>query len=272
MRFAHLSDFHYTKHNDRFPDLRTELVSALAKLINDLSTIQQRLDFISITGDLTEAGDAESYTALSELLSCIHIPVLLIPGNHDSRQSMSEVFTSEFRINGRVTLDYYTVIDDMQVIGLDTLDAGEVGGRLTSEQLLWLEDLLLQDEFTHSVISMHHPPFPIGQAGFDAIAALEGRDQFAKLLRQSRSEIIVLSGHVHRPYHATWNRASCHIAGAPSLQMGAQFCFGNDPLEVVDEPYAYFIHDIDRVAGHRMGMRYVKLTQVPAAEDNHHVR
>ncbi len=110
---------------------------------------------------------------------------------------------------------------------------------------------------------MHHPPFPIGQNEFDAIAMLEGREQFGQLLRKSRSDVIVLSGHIHRPYQATWNGASCYIAGGPSLQMGSHFCFGDDPLEVVDEPYAYFIHDIDGVAGHRVGLRYVKFEQPP---------
>lgn len=266
MRFAHLSDFHYTTKGYQYPQLRPGLINALTRIAIDLATIEQHLDFVSITGDLTEAGDAESYIALKKLFDNLSIPVLVIPGNHDTREPFRDVFASEFHAGNRATLDYYTAFDRVQVIGLDTLDEGEVGGRLTRQQLSWIENLLLASEYSHTVISMHHPPFPIGQKEFDAIAMLDGREQFAQLLRKSRSDVIVLSGHIHRPYQATWNGASCYIAGGPSLQMGSHFCFGDDPLEVVDEPYTYFIHDIDGAAGHRVGLRYVKFEQPPAMQ------
>lgn len=259
MRFAHLSDFHYTEDARQHPELRSGLVDALSRIFDDLAGIQQHLDFVSLTGDLAEAGDTESYIALQALFDRLDIPVLAIPGNHDSRQAFSAVLSTEFNVLGRATFDYHTSVDGIQIIGLDTLVSGQVGGRLTQEQLSWLEDLLLSDGFSHSVVSMHHPPFTIGQDQFDAISSLEGRDAFGALLRQSRSEVIVLSGHIHRPYQARWNQASCHIAGAPSLQMGASFCFGGDPLTAVDEPFAYFIHDIDKAAGHRVGTRYLSL-------------
>jgi len=244
---------------EHYPTLRSGLADSLKLIINDVAQIEHHLDFVSITGDLTEAADAESYHVLHTLLAALSIPVFVIPGNHDLRSPLRKVFSSHFIADERETLDYQATFERVQVLGLDTVIEGEVSGRLTQRQLSWLHDLLTKDEFTHTVVSMHHPPFPIGQAEFDRIATLEGREQFGKLIRRSKSEVTVLCGHVHRPYQAIWNRANCIIAGSPASQVGSQFCFGNDSLDFVDEHYFYFIHDINELDGHRIGLQYVSL-------------
>ncbi|MFK7996397.1 MAG: metallophosphoesterase, partial [Granulosicoccus sp.] len=79
LQFAHLSDFHFTCSPGKFSDLRTDLLKRLQAIVDDLCGIETYLDFIAITGDLTEDGKLESYQGLKELLSVISVPVLVIP-------------------------------------------------------------------------------------------------------------------------------------------------------------------------------------------------
>ena len=46
-------------------------------------------DLVVATGDLTERGDAASYERLAALLSPLSVPILVLPGNHDSPAVMA---------------------------------------------------------------------------------------------------------------------------------------------------------------------------------------
>ena len=259
MKIAHLSDLHFTSNPQDFSLLRSDLSDALTAVVDDLNKIEEHLDCISITGDLTEAGDIESYRGVKDLLSGFSVPIYVIPGNHDLRDPFREVFGSSNLIAGSDTVDYATRFEAVQILGFDTLIEGKPAGRLSETQLACLESRLNSEEFRHTVISLHHPPFPTKQTEFDAMGLHDGRDELAALVENANSEIILLCGHVHRPYQAIWKGASCYISGGPSFQMGSAFCFGASKLNVLEEPYAYFIHSIDD-DDHVVGTRYVNLS------------
>lgn len=257
MKFAHLSDFHFTTTAKNHPLLRPGLTGALAKVVDDLTKIEKHLDFVAITGDLAADGDLDSYRGLQKLLSALSIPVLVVPGNHDNRNALRQIFFSDKHTTRAGTLDYQETFENVQVLGVDTVIDGELSGRLSDDQLSWLKSKLLHECGDHTVVLMHHPPFPTGHAEFDEMAEVEGGGELGELMRRSTSKIIVLSGHVHRPYQAVWNGANCYISGAPSFQMGSSFCFGNSKLDVVQEPFSYLVHSIDHLGTHNIGTRYV---------------
>lgn len=262
MKFAHLSDLHYTLKDKGDSPLREGLKGIILEVLDDVSSIQNELSFITITGDLAENGDLASYLELRELFRRFNVPVLLVPGNHDKRQEFSDVFACSYRCPVDNKIDYRVIFNSTQFVGLDTLIEGETIGALCSSQLSYLKDCLSDPYFSHTVVSMHHPPFVIGHSEFDPMSQLLGSNELGEIVSNSRSKVIILCGHVHRPYQAFWQGATCFIAGSPSFQMGSGFCFGREPLLPVDEPYAYFIHSIDAMGEHVIGTRYVELSTV----------
>lgn len=259
LRFAHLSDFHFTTAPGNFSDLRPDLPQALQAIVDDLCHVESYLDFIAITGDLTEDGKLASYRGLKDLLSAISVPVLLIPGNHDSRDAFRDVFPPPADTYNVESGDYFLDIGEARIIGIDSVDIGKTTGKLAQAQLSWLETTLsTEDGSRHIVVMIHHPPFSTGRSEFDAVSNLIGTAELASIIR-NQSRVTLLCGHVHRPYQAVWAGAACFIAGSPSCQLSADPPFGQAPLRLVDEPYAYFLHTICRNGNRTVGTRYVNL-------------
>ncbi|MFT4712757.1 MAG: Icc protein [Porticoccaceae bacterium] len=259
MKFAHLSDFHLTLSDQKNSPLRDDLIGAITTVVSDLKSIENQLDFISITGDLTENGDIASYLKLKELFAELCVPVFFVPGNHDLRQPFSQIFGSSSKNLTNEKLDYHAAFGTVQVIGLDTLVEGETTGALDEAQLSSLKEFLFSTEYSHSVVSLHHPPFTIGHSEFDPMSTLVGSEEMGTIVAQAKSKVTILCGHVHRPYQAQWKGANCYISGGPSFQMGSGFFFGDEPLIPVDEPFTYYVHSIDEAGDHVVGTRFLKL-------------
>lgn len=258
LRFAHLSDFHFTAVPGDYPDLRPDLLQVLQATVDDLCRIEKYLDFITITGDLTEDGKLESYQGLKEMLSVLSVPLFVIPGNHDSREAFREIFPTPAYNSGELRLDFCQDIGDAQIIGIDSVDPGKTTGKLTPAQLSWLTTSLNEKrQSAHTIILIHHPPFSTGRSEFDALSNLDCTARLADIL-ENQTRVTLLCGHVHRPIQAVWADAVCYIAGSPSCQLSADPPFGNAPLQLVDEPYTYFLHSLDHNGNRVVSTRYVK--------------
>ncbi|MFT6301793.1 MAG: Icc protein [Granulosicoccus sp.] len=259
MKFAHLSDFHLTLSDQKNSPLRNDLVGAITTVICDLKSIENHLDFVSITGDLTENGDTASYLKLKELFGELSVPVYFVPGNHDLRQPFSQILGITPKGVVSEKLDYRAAFGSVQIVGLDTLVEGETTGALDEAQLSLLKEILFSTAYSHSVISLHHPPFTIGHSEFDPMSTLVGSEEMGEIVTRAKSKVTILCGHVHRPYQAQWNGANCYISGGPSFQMGSGFFFGDEALSPVDEPFTYYVHSIDGAGDHVVGTRFIKL-------------
>jgi len=65
----------------------------LARCVEEILRLPQRPDLVVATGDLTDAGRAEEYAHLRELLAPLRMPVYFIPGNHDERGALRAAFS-----------------------------------------------------------------------------------------------------------------------------------------------------------------------------------
>jgi len=257
MRFVHISDLHFCLNISDFPILRKNLIVALKMLVEDIKSIEEHLDFVAITGDLTQIGDLSSYKQLKDLLDVLSIPVYVVPGNHDDPMALGEVFkyNDTQHING--FSDYHIDINGVRLLGINSQILGEDVGKLSGLQLAWIKGKLESRKFSRHIILMHHPPFVTGFSGYDETIQLSGRIAFGDVIEKTSSKIIILSGHIHKPFQAVWRGANCYIAGAPCFQLGNAVPFGTGQQEIMNEPYAYYIHSIDDDDSHVVSTRYV---------------
>ena len=115
-------------------DTHQMLQSALAHLL----TLPQTPDLLVITGDLVDAGSVPEYQRLHVLLQDLPMPWLLIAGNHDDRDNMRQVFSQHPWVESQGFWQYRAISPDwpFQILALDTVNAGESGGRLCAPKTL----------------------------------------------------------------------------------------------------------------------------------------
>lgn len=155
-------------------------------------------DFYLLTGDLSQDESEESYRRLAQAMRDCGASCYFLPGNHDRRQEMSRglIFEgSQFSAERRV------IKGKWQIILLDTLVEGEVGGRLESSELEFLKDCLDERPDLHALITLHHHPVPMGARWLDQIGVENGAE-FMALVKRYKSVKAVLWGHVHQEYEA----------------------------------------------------------------------
>ena len=166
-RVVQITDLHL------IADPRGELkgVCTRASLLTVLDVLRRNFasaERLIVTGDLAHDELRETYEALRELLADWWPKLRLIPGNHDNRGFMRQVFG-----------DRVTVVDDRNVftdsiggwrlIGLDSQLTGEVRGQLGPKQLEWLAHELAAEPRQSTAIFLHHPPLAVGTGWLDGI-------------------------------------------------------------------------------------------------------
>lgn len=247
MLIAQLSDPHITVPGKRpYPPVDT--AAALQRAVGTIAAFSPRPDLAVLTGDLVQRGLPEEYEHLKALLAPLPMPLLVIPGNHDDRESLRAAFRGEGYLPRSGFLHFDLTLSGLRLLGLDTLIPGEDGGRLCEERLSSIDAALAAAPEKPTLILMHHPPFLTGIAGMDRIG-LEGRAAFAEIVRRNRQVERILSGHVHR---AIDRRFAGTIAGtAPST--AHQLFLDLDPAapsnRFILEPGGYQLHLWEEKAG-----------------------
>jgi len=127
------------------------------------------------------------------------MPVCMVPGNHDRRDTLKAVFADWPSIVADPEFVQCAVDDfPVRLIGLDTLTPGSGGGALCEKRLAFLERALAADKVKPVVIFMHHAPFLTGIRHMDEIGLTEGAGRLAELVRQHGKVERILLGHYRR--------------------------------------------------------------------------
>ena len=243
MRFAHLSDLHLSQ---------TPVAGVLANadaivedIVRDVSRIREGLDFVVVSGDMTDDADPASFQRFETLFKTIGLPVFIVPGNHDGpagyyRYRDGSKNFAEWDITNRVV-----DLSGLRLIGIDTCIEGETTGRIDVKAMDLVPREINRQDAGPLVIVMHHPLISPGMRDFDAVAQLEGSDQMLESVRQSGVPQIILAGHVHRPYVGNRHGTACFVAGSPTSAHRSELPFGDSPVRFEGLQDFYHVHEIN---------------------------
>ena len=259
MLIAHISDFHVFAHAAETSLVRPDAADAARKVVADIAGFEPQIEGVMFTGDLTDGGSAEDYALLQDILSPITVPIFVVPGNHDKRDTLRAAFAHTLPFEAGPFLDYETTLGDIRILALDTLFEGKIPGRLAPAQLDWLGEKLATPQRELTIVLMHHPAFPSSIPTLDRMALGEGRAEFGDLIAAYRGPLRILSGHIHRPYQALWHNVFCAVGGGPAFQHKLDLRPDAPEPGSVAEPYAYFIHRIEGAEAVSIHTRYVAL-------------
>lgn len=234
MLIAQISDMHIKKPGELLYG-RIDTQGYLERAVAHVNALDPSPDVALITGDLVESGKPEEYENLKHMLSALRMPFYLIPGNHDARDQLREVFSDHTYLPRSGFLQY--VVEDLplRLIALDTLVPGKGFGALCRERLDWL-DARLGESNRPALLYMHHPPFDCGIDAFDAARLNEGTERLADIVRTHGTVERVLCGHVHRPIQVRWAGTMASIAPSTAHQATLDFRPGAKLSMTMDPP------------------------------------
>ena len=202
MKLIHITDTHFVAPGLSLYGLdpRARLDAAIA----DINVHHADAELVVITGDLTHWGEVEAYRNFLHCVRALHMPYVVLVGNHDRRAACLDVLSAAPQdANGFV--QGWRETSRGRFVFLDTLDETSHAGQLCERRLAWLSRALA-DAPPHQPVFlfMHHPPFEVGVHQMDRIALAE-RAAFAAIIKPHKARIRhVFFGHVHRPISGSW--------------------------------------------------------------------
>ncbi|OQM77226.1 phosphodiesterase [Manganibacter manganicus] len=241
MLIAQISDFHIRPEGQMaYAGLDTNAMARRA--VATITALDPAPDCVLVTGDLADCGRAEEYEIVADILSTLPMPVFVIPGNHDRRETMRDVLAPTFPYLRQADDFLHYAIEDFPVrlIGLDTVLAGEDGGAICAAREAWFAARLAEGDGQPTLVFMHHPPFRVGVSGMDIMMCDVGAG-FSDLIRKHAEIERVTCGHYHRPITTRYAGTIGLVAPGIAHQVALDLRPG-EPNRFIMEPPGFALH------------------------------
>jgi Icc protein len=249
---AQISDLHI-KRPGELAYGRVDTAAALTRCVDALNRFAPQLDLVVITGDLVDTPSVSAYGHLKRLLTPLKIPLAVIPGNHDGRGMLRDVWPDQAP-TATAAFNSVRRVGDLDIVLIDSTVPGEAHGALDAETLAWLDSVLGASTSRPALLFLHHPPFTTGIAHMD-MQNLRNADDLAAILRKHERARLIAAGHVHRSTLTTFAGIAATICPAPNHAVALDL---DDrlPSSFTIEPPAFHLHawfpgeDFGRVVTH----------------------
>jgi Icc protein len=165
-------------------------------------------DLILVTGDLTQAPCPASYQRILNSLEAANMPCICLPGNHDDYELMQQIFNT-----GRVNCRKQVLLENWQLICLNSQIPEAPGGYLSKQELLFLEDCLLSNPNHHALIAVHHHCLETKSAWMDTMM-IENCQELWAIIDNYPQIRAITTGHIHQAMDITIG--GVRVLGTPS--------------------------------------------------------
>jgi 3',5'-cyclic-AMP phosphodiesterase len=194
LRIAQISDIHCGEVS--FDD---RLMESFIESVNDMSP-----DIVIVAGDLTAAGYDWEFKEAARWLERIEPPMVVIPGNHDSRNvgyiHFERYFGERFSRH-RSAFDPERAerlkASGFTVVGVDSSQPDLNDGHVGREHYKWISDQFDErDDF--KILAIHHHLVSIPGTGRERNIITDAGDLLAELTKLDID--VAVSGHKHVPF------------------------------------------------------------------------
>ncbi|MDD5267084.1 MAG: 3',5'-cyclic-AMP phosphodiesterase [Methylococcales bacterium] len=171
-------------------------------------TEPHHFDLILVTGDLAQEPCAGSYQRILQKLEATNTPCICLPGNHDDYDLMQQVFNTHW-VNCRKQV----LFENWQLICLNSQIPESQGGRISAQELLFLEDCLTSYPNHHALIAVHHHCLETKSPWMDTMI-IENSEAFLAITKRYPQVKAITTGHIHQVMDIT--TGSIRVLGTPS--------------------------------------------------------
>lgn len=205
LRIAQISDCHLPAS----AEISYRGINAYENLARVLQKVAQFAPHMLLaSGDLSEDASPSSYQALGKYFATPDVKVLALPGNHDDPELVTAVFPGS-PIKDIAVSEHGA----WQLIRVNSCIKGRPEGRISSENLKQLAQLLRQNPHQSRLLVLHHQPVLVGSPWIDKYR-LQDPDDFLELVSTANGVRAVLWGHVHQGFAGVHQGA--HLLACPS--------------------------------------------------------
>lgn len=223
IRFIHLSDTHIGPTND-FILQGVRTFQPFEKILESISSLPFKPDFIIHTGDVVADPDERSYALFNTLVKQIDIPFYYVVGNHDD-----SLMTKQFLKMGakddlmEENVVYRFTADNNRFLILDGRGPREIDphGTVSDEQFSVIETELKADDSSLISVFIHFPLLPMDCPWVDRDMLLFEGDRLHNLfVKYSKKIRGVFFGHLHRGTQVVKDGVRYHSVASTCLQFG----------------------------------------------------
>ncbi|HET7121709.1 MAG TPA: phosphodiesterase [Solirubrobacterales bacterium] len=212
-----------------------EPLSRLEMALDAILALPNGVDAVLVSGDVSDDGSAESYELARRTLERLGVPVHVLPGNHDDRRRMREVFGLPG--SGEEPINYTVDVGELRLVLLDSIVPGQDPGALGPERMRWLDAALAEDSTSPTILALHQAPLPTGNAHWDGINWEDSgmaRQELSAVVERHPQLRAIVAGHLHRIAAATL--AGCPVLSVPSAYVQAVPDYEGNDVEMVGLP------------------------------------
>ncbi len=235
---AQISDLHI-KPEGTLAYGRVDTAKALERCVAALNALRPRPDLVVISGDLVDTPLKEEYDLLKRLLASLQLPLVGVPGNHDSRDLMRAAFPDWSYAFPSGPLNQVLTVKGLDLLLLDSSVPGQPHGELDAATLQWLDETLASGD-RPALVALHHPPFVAGIWHMDRQNLLNAAALAPIVARHPRVQLVA-AGHVHRATLTMFAGRPATICPAPNHAVDLDLGQLREPSFKV-EPPAFHLH------------------------------
>lgn len=164
-----------------------------------------------LTGDLVSKKESSLYKRLAEIICTIGCDTYVIPGNHDNREILKNLFYGD-----RLFHNKELHAENWVSLLLDSSYPGKNlgSGMLPQSELDFLDKKLLDNKEKNALLFIHHPPILFGAKWFQNIC-LENVGKFDEIVKKHKNVRAIIFGHAHTQHSSCKNNIL--YVSAPSI-------------------------------------------------------
>jgi 3',5'-cyclic-AMP phosphodiesterase len=195
---------------------------SLREVIKAIEKLPNRVDAILVSGDLAEHAAPAEYRLAAELVGRLGVPFYVLPGNHDDRATMREIFALPGSADE--PLDYAVDLGPLCLVVLDSTIPGDDRGGFEPEQLRWLDAELATAPGQPTIVAMHQPPLTTAIADWDRVNMHPAeRRALAAVIERHPQVRAIVGGHLHRIAASTLGGRPVVVAPSTFVQARPNF-------------------------------------------------
>jgi Icc protein len=215
IRFAHLSDLHYSKDysllTGKYAGIMTQMDNPLSQLTSLFSSHQtEKFDFVLLSGDICEHGTVEEYSYIHhQLTDYFQCPILATSGNHENKEAFITGFLNQ-QLSDPLFTEYH--VCGLRVLALDSSSYQYPDGYISMASCQVLRNALADDSPAPILLMTHHhllaKQFSMPMAKYP--------EEFSKLVHDPRI-VGVFTGHTHHIFEAQFDGKPYYTTGSLSF-------------------------------------------------------
>ena len=191
LQFVHITDTHILDIPDEtFHSVNTK--RSFESVLSDSLMRYPDIDFILITGDVSQTGSKESYTVFKSIIQQYDLPIYCVPGNHDTPKLLQQVIPNcpDETVN-------IIGLGKFSLVLINSWVKNQHYGKISQQCLRQLEKYLENNQDQFNIFAIHHPPILINSKWLDELG-LENKREFLEIINKYSQDTLLLFGHIHQ--------------------------------------------------------------------------